>query len=279
MTKDVNVISETCVHVFVTDRSHGSRARVALLDPWPGESSLAETARQYSLNQSSDASESLVFAGINAEKQQGLTLPVRWYEHAREVDFCGSGALAAAQVLFEQMGFKPPLRLASRRRLLTIARHSVGVCFKVEGFHYQTADIPDFCQACFGAMPLRAATVGDENGYWVFQFAGDLLHLQPNFAQLSRATSRAVIATSRLSRGNCDYALRYFAPQYGIDEGWATGSANSIAAGYWHEVLQETAFRAIQYCVTGNAQSTEMLAEIDAGFVSIAGKAVISSAA
>nr|WP_256504522.1 PhzF family phenazine biosynthesis protein [Gilvimarinus xylanilyticus] len=66
--------------------------------------------------------------------------------------------------------------------------------------------------------------------------AQDLLNLQPNFRYMRQFTRRALIASFSSPRLTL---MRYFAPQYGIDEDSATGSASVQLAQY-------------QYTQTGN---------------------------
>jgi predicted PhzF superfamily epimerase YddE/YHI9 len=86
------------------------------------------------------------------------------------------------------------------------------------------------------SQPVSAATCGDEQGYLVLQWAdGFSLEALPSphdrFSALSR---RALICTSAQPSVGADaIQLRYFAPQYGVAEDAATGSAVRVLADYW----------------------------------------------
>ena len=88
--------------------------------------------------------------------------------------------------------------------------------------------------------PVACAEAGDDRGYLVLEWPQDtdLTRLAPPGVELEQHTLRALVATCRVSptqaRAGEDIHLRYFAPQYGVREDMATGSAMRVLAGYWH---------------------------------------------
>jgi len=62
----------------------------------------------------------------------------------------------------------------------------------------------------------------------------DLKHIAPPDNGLSNWPQRAIICTAaQPSTGTDAITLRYFAPQYGVVEDTATGSAMRVLADYW----------------------------------------------
>ena len=103
----------------------------------------------------------------------------------------------------------------------------------------ETCAVPDWVASLFGSLPTAAAQAGDENGYMVLAWPADseLGELASPGADLSSRTMRAVIATCAVTpeaaRFGESIRYRYFAPQHGVDEDSATGSAMRILATYW----------------------------------------------
>ena len=84
--------------------------------------------------------------------------------------------------------------------------------------------------------PVSAAYSGGSSGYLVLQWPDDfdLRSLTPPDETLASYTQRALICTTAQSEAvDGAVALRYFAPQYGVIEYAATGSAMRVLASYW----------------------------------------------
>jgi hypothetical protein len=96
--------------------------------------------------------------------------------------------------------------------------------------------VPHWVAQFFAIAPWRAALAGGDDGYLVLEWPEgfDLRTLPiPPYA-LRRRTQRAVIATARdTSSSATNITLRYFAPQHGVPEDTATGSAMRVLATYW----------------------------------------------
>ena len=97
---------------------------------------------------------------------------------------------------------------------------------------------------------MAAATAGDSRGYLVLEFTPQtpIETLTAPGARLARHSARALIVTVRsqapgdtrapAGAGHDDLpevALRYFAPQYGVPEDAATGSAMRVLAHFWQQ--------------------------------------------
>ena len=94
-------------------------------------------------------------------------------------------------------------------------------------------------------QPITAASCGGEQGYLILQWPDEFTLKQLTQPQecLSSLSQRALICTSAHPSVGADaIELRYFAPQYGVDEDPATGSAVRVLAEYWsHRFTRLTA--------------------------------------
>lgn len=109
--------------------------------------------------------------------------------------------------------------------------------------------VPVWVREFFPEVPWRAALAGGDDGYLVLEWpAGfDLRSLPVPDYGLRRRTGRSLIATS-MDRANpaIDVQLRYFAPQHGVPEDTATGSAMRVLATYWRNRELADGLRAFQ---------------------------------
>ena len=100
----------------------------------------------------------------------------------------------------------------------------------------QARPVPHWIGEFFSQRPWRAAEAGGENGYLILEWPQgfDLRSLAiPRYA-LRRRTGRSLIVTCKSSGDSAiDIELRYFAPQHGVPEDTATGSAMRVLATYW----------------------------------------------
>lgn len=99
-------------------------------------------------------------------------------------------------------------------------------------------ELPQWIKQVFPypVQPIAAATAGDDQGYLVLQWPDSfaMAQLPQPQACLSGYTHRALICTAAQPDAGTDaIELRYFAPQYGVEEDSATGSAMRVLAHYW----------------------------------------------
>jgi predicted PhzF superfamily epimerase YddE/YHI9 len=78
----------------------------------------------------------------------------------------------------------------------------------------------------------------------VFAAERDIVGLQPDMGVIADLPVRGVIATARGEQ--VDFVSRFFAPQSGIAEDPATGSAHTTLTSYWSSILHKKELEAIQ---------------------------------
>ena len=166
---------------------------------------------------------------------------------------CGHGYLAVARALSLQ-GVSPPITLlAGDNTPITIETTDTGLEVHLPRLPCRPATLPAWTNSAFSSSPTSVARAGDDEGYLILEWdpAVDLARVSVDIAMIAASTRRAVVATRAGAGTDFDFLLRYFAPQYGIDEDPVTGSANAVLADYWEQRHGQTRFRACQCSATG----------------------------
>lgn len=189
---------------------------------------------------------------------------VRCFSPAGPIRCCGHGLLGTAWALWEPEQCHP-LTLWPAGADHEGESRSVKVLWRKDmpwialpRLFCQSAPVPEWVFDAFATAPIATAMAGNESGYLVLEFASGvpLEDLAVNLQAVSsqgntRSPGRAVIITQWGENGVYDFLLRYFAPQYGVNEDGVTGSANRVLADYWHQARGLSEFRAWQCSATG----------------------------
>ncbi len=243
------ISSEADVQVFADNDFSGNPVRVCQLACQPEQmqwSQLAELS-----NQKDSIGKPLTICFLIPNPQQN-SAECRWYQGGREVQLCGSALLAAAHTLHTHAGIKLPATLLrelqpdKKPQQFVVDQHNKDYCFSLPRFSLYPEEIPLAARQWFNTLPVHCMSTGEEQGYWILEFDNPITELQPQLDAISATTQRAIIATSLNAPAGYDYELRYFAPQYGIDEDIATGSANAVLACYWGQWLERKRFNVLQ---------------------------------
>ena len=226
-----------------TDRVFsGNPAAVCPLDQWLSDDLMQRIAMENNL------SETAFFV----KESDGYR--IRWFTPGVEVDLCGHATLAAAAVLFENMGH-PDERVGfhSRSGLLQVTRNPEA--------RYYTLDLPADPPARTESVPpgiLEGLGVAEgevwrgRDDYLVLLDSEERVrNLKPDFRVLNSVPARGVVATAKGSQS--DFASRCFYPQCGIDEDPVTGSAHCLLTSFWSGKTGRSSFHAIQLSPRGGA--------------------------
>jgi predicted PhzF superfamily epimerase YddE/YHI9 len=198
-----------------TDRPFGGNpAAVAMVDQFPDEGRMQAVASEMNLAETA-------FVAPRPDGDHDL----RWFTPTVEVDLCGHATLAAAYELGGEARFH--------------TRSGLLAC-QPAGDGWIEMDFP-------ADPPVRADVPGSELGVEGVQWCGrsrfDLLlelpdaasvrSLVPDLARLASAGTRGVLVTAVGDREGVDCVSRFFAPNAGIPEDPATGSAHCVLAVFW----------------------------------------------
>lgn len=178
---------------------------------------------------------------------------VRFSQSGILIRRCGSGILAAAHTLHREIGLPNCLHLQTPSSLVEFAASNDSFSFFAPSLRLRPNLPPYLVAGFFDAEPKALCASGGHQDYWILEFESEALvrHLKPRLETITMSTQRAVIATAASEVGRHDYVLRYFAPQYGVAEDPATGSANLVLAHYWQNILHKPRVSGLQVSASG----------------------------
>lgn len=175
---------------------------------------------------------------------------IRWFNQTSEIERCGHGTLAAANFLIKYFGYCPEVFTSMSHERFTIRVKKQRAQLLLKSIEPKKSELAKGeLKSVFSTAIKAAYSTGDKNGYTVVLFnkefneefneefskdveKDDLKSLHVDFKALSKLHKNAVIALSIKSKDkkNAIAHFRYFAPQFGVNEDSATGSAVSIIA-------------------------------------------------
>jgi len=208
------------IDAFTNELFKGNPAAVVPLESWlPNE-----------MMQSIAAENNLPETAFFVQETDGFGL--RWFTPTIEVRFCGHATLATAHTLYEHLDYQhPEIRFFTKSGILVV---------KKRGQYYEMDFPADQIEACL-PIPLVTESLGNvkilewykgQDDYMVILESQEVIEqLKPDFAMLSKLSSRGIIATAKGDES--DFVSRCFFPQSGIDEDPVTGSAHTTLTPYW----------------------------------------------
>jgi predicted PhzF superfamily epimerase YddE/YHI9 len=206
----------TVVDAFTDRPFSGNPAAIAMVDRFPADHRMQAVAREMNLAETA-------FVVSRGDGDYDL----RWFSPVVEVDLCGHATLAAAHVLGGRARFH------TRSGPLTCTPAGDG---------WIEMDFPADPPV---AAEFSAADLGIGEASWCGRSRYDLLvqladaaavrSLVPDLARLASAGTRGVLVTAAGDRAGIDCVSRFFAPNFGIPEDPATGSAHCVLAVFWGE--------------------------------------------
>jgi predicted PhzF superfamily epimerase YddE/YHI9 len=207
------------VEAFCTAKpSSGNPAGVVLLKEWLPDTSLQSIAA--TINQAETAF---------VCPESGDTQRIRWFTPTTEVRLCGHATLAAATFLNPNQ----PTTFQSLSGPLNI--HPIP-----DGF---ALDFPAFMPQLLPENPLKnlipncQATYRDRDD-WIALLSTEkeVIEHAPDMSAIAQLEGRGLSITA--PGANSYFVYRFFAPQAGVPEDHATGSAQTYLTPLWSEKLQ-----------------------------------------
>ena len=160
-----------------------------------------------------------------------------WGPSGRAIQCCGHGLLSCAAAWLADWG-KGGLLLAGDTEIPFKGDAGlVWLAFPPAGI--ESCQVPAWTASILGEGAQQAALSGPDDGYLVLEYPPGtrLSGLRAPGAALEKKTARALIVSCRVTIQSAlaeeQIHFRYFAPQYGMDEDAATGSAMRVLASYW----------------------------------------------
>lgn len=169
---------------------------------------------------------------------------LKWFTPTVEIDLCGHATLASAHVLYEYMHLhadKIIFNSNSGKLIVTRSDGKYTLDFPVD--YFLEAEVPDKLIKGLGFTPTEIY-IGRTDYLCVTDYEERIKRLDPDFNLLKDVRARGIIVTSK---GNdVDFVYRFFAPQSGINEDPATGSAQTTLMNYWSKKLNKLQLTSLQ---------------------------------
>lgn len=232
------------VDAFAAQVFEGNPAAICPLESWLDDGILQAIAEENNL------SETAFFVPI-----EGVGFELRWFTPVTEVDLCGHATLAAAHVLFEEMGYQSEqITFKTRSGELLVKKEGEQLRMDFPARPPRQCHVPTPLLEGLGIIPLEVLVADDYIA--VFDSEDIVRSINPNFAALSQLDLRGVIVTA--PGRDVDFVSRFFAPKFGISEDPVTGSAHCELAPYWAERLGTSLLHARQLSKRGGTLSCEV---------------------
>ncbi|MDR7231235.1 putative PhzF superfamily epimerase YddE/YHI9 [Caulobacter sp. BE264] len=168
---------------------------------------------------------------------------LRWFTPTLEAPLCGHATLAAAHVLFGELGVDVPLlTFDTLSGPLTVRRAGGGLEMDFPADPPRRTEIPDGLEAALGAKPREVwagayliAVMDDEGA--VRRLNPDLGALKGIGGEATGGPGQTVVVAQADEGAGYAVVSRFFAPGFGIPEDPATGSAHCILMPLYGEKL------------------------------------------
>ncbi len=248
------------VDAFTERPFSGNPAGVCLLDRWVRDAVLQQIAEENNL------SETAFLVGSGGDWE------LRWFTPKIEVDLCGHATLAAAFVIFTELGHKGgSVNFKTTSGNLGASFADGVVMMDFPSRPGEPCAAPAGLIGGLGHIPREVrrsrdflALLGSED---------EVRTLTPELPQLATLDCLGIIATAR--GDDVDFVSRFFAPGIGIAEDPVTGSAHCTLIPYWAEKLGKQKLVARQLSRRGGTIHCEMRGDR----VGIGGRAALYSRA
>ncbi len=211
------------VDAFSSETFGGNPAAVCPLDAWLPDATLQRIAAE------NNVSETAYWV------RNGEVFELRWFTPAVEVDLCGHATLAAAWVLFEQLGERrDTLRFSTRSGELRVRREGGRLAMDFPAKQPEAVALPPGLLQALGLEQVEALYRTDDY-LVVVEDESIVAGLDPDFAALAAFEVRGVAVTA--PGRHMDFVSRWFGPRVGVNEDPVTGSAHTSLATYWSQRL------------------------------------------
>ena len=202
---------------------------------------------------------------------QGEGYLLRWFTPTVEVELCGHATLASGYVVTHIL---TPERHSVRFDTLKagpleVMRDGDLLVMNFPAWPPEPSPADPRILAALGKMP-KQSFVARGRTLVVYDRAEDVAALRPDFAAMRAVPGADAIATAP-GDGDIDFVSRYFAPNHGVDEDPATGSAHCVLTPYWAGRLGKQQLRAQQI----SARVGDLVCTLRGDRITLAGRAVL----
>lgn len=245
------------IDAFTDKLFSGNPAAIIPLDAWPDDALMQSIALENNLAETAYV------------VPEGNDFRIRWFTPAVEVDLCGHATLAAAYVMFSELGHTADtIRFQSRSGWLSVRRDGTWLTLDFPADKIRPLEVTPGMKKCTTANILEAYQGRSD---YMFVLSDQKTVKESHFDLLAIAAlgHRGVIFTSE--GAGVDFVSRFFAPAFGIPEDPVTGSAHTTLTPYWATRLGKKKLVAKQVSPRGG----DLKCELSGDRVLISGQAIL----
>lgn len=245
------------IDAFTKEVFKGNPAAVCPLDEWIDDGLMQRIALENNL------AETAFFV------KKGDVYEIRWFTPLAEIDLCGHATVASGFLLFDVLKAENEIIKFHSHKSGELSVEKKGERFVLDfpSRPVTPVEIPDGLIEAIGKEPKEVFRARDY--FLVYENEQEILDIAPNFSELVKITTHAVIVTAK--GDSADFVSRFFAPEVGIPEDPVTGSAHCNLIPFWAERLGKTEMFARQLSARGG----EIFCELRGDRVGIGGNAAL----
>jgi PhzF family phenazine biosynthesis protein len=242
-------ITQLIYNSFTKGKFTGNPAAVVLLNQAEiDDSKLQNIASQNNLSETA-----FIYPGETG------TRTLRWFTPQLEVDLCGHATLASAAAIFHLHDNMEEIKFSTKSGELLCKKEDDQISVELPNQMPDDLPLKSGYRSAFGDELVAAAGFGPNL----------LIHLksEDRIAALDSTVLdprsygyKGLIVTAKSK--NHDFVSRYFALGFGIDEDPFTGSAHSILAPYWAQILNKKTLNAFQASDRGGWAKCQVFPEV-----------------
>ncbi len=176
---------------------------------------------------------------------------IRWFTPQVEVSLCGHATLAAAYVIFEFQRFPGPIiEFGSCGGVLRAMRDGGFITLDLPADRPIPVSAPVGLIEGMESKPIEIYK-GKTDYMLVYSTPDEIVSLKPEMEKIAELDARGLIVTA--PGQEVDFVSRFFAPQIGINEDQASGSAHTTLTPYWALRLRRAELSARQLSKRGGS--------------------------
>ena len=256
------------VDVFTKEYYKGNPAAVCILDVNLEDSQMKLIAAEMNLSET---------AFLVSLDETSHTYSLRWFTPEVEVPLCGHGTIAAAKILFDEIGINSDeIIFQTKSGKVSAKRQDEGIVIDFPIDEPIDFQLPQGLIEALGVPEYEDVKIGKNTKKIILRVKDVKIikELNPDFEQMKKITSKEGlkgIAVTTKGNDSYDFISRYFNPWAGINEDPVTGSVHTVLAAYWGKILDKKHMLAYQ----ASSRAGEIKLEIKGKRVELIGEATV----
>ncbi|MDR3285556.1 MAG: PhzF family phenazine biosynthesis protein [Holosporales bacterium] len=253
------------IDTFSSSLFGGNTAVVCLLKENLRPQILQKIAKEFHVNET-------VFISFSALPH----FQIQWFTPFSNESICGHGLLAAAHVLWNELaidGIGETIYFDTPLGVLPITRSEGKISIKTKRMLDSPVAAPERLISALGIPPISVSKC--DQIYIVELFSvKQVMKLEPDIAKFEKIPCSGIVITAEYGNDvSYDFASRFFAPNYGIKEDYATVWNHCFLGPYWEQRLNRSQFTAIQSA----EQKSIISVKCEGECVDISGNCIVSA--